>query len=102
MAGTAALWMALRLDSVWSTFIASLIAGVAVNGMHYTGMAAVRAHAAPGLTVSPSLTASAMGFLLPPLLGLSSVRFIFSALIALSPTPPHIPPAAPLTTPTPH
>jgi NO-binding membrane sensor protein with MHYT domain len=34
-----ALWMALRLDSVWSTFIASLVAGVAVNGMHDTGMA---------------------------------------------------------------
>src|ERR1044072_7582504 len=49
IAGTAALWMALRLDSVWSTFIASLIAGVAVNGMHYTGMAAVQAQAAPGL-----------------------------------------------------
>ena len=48
IAGTAALWMALRLDSVLSTFIASLIAGVAVNGMHYTGMAAVQAHAAPG------------------------------------------------------
>jgi NO-binding membrane sensor protein with MHYT domain len=86
IAGTAALWMALRLDSVWSTFIASLIAGVAVNGMHYTGMAAVRAQAAPGLTVSTSLTASAMGFLLPLILGLSSLGFIFSAVIALSPT----------------
>jgi len=86
IAGTAALWMALRLDSIWSTLIASLIAGVAVNGMHYTGMAAVRAHAAPGLTVSTSLTASAMGFLLPLILGLSSVGFIFSAVIALSPT----------------
>ena len=46
IAGTAALWMALRLNSLLSTFIASLIAGVAVNGMHYTGMAAVQAHAA--------------------------------------------------------
>jgi len=86
IAGTAALWAALRLDTVWSTFIASLIMGVAVNGMHYTGMAAVRAQAAPGLAVSTSLTASAMGFLLPLILGLSSVGFIFSAVIALSPT----------------
>jgi len=86
IAGTAALWMALRLDSVWSTLIASLIAGLAVDGMHYTGMAAVRAQAAPGLAVSTSLTASAMGFLLPLILGLSSVGFIFSAVIALSPT----------------
>jgi NO-binding membrane sensor protein with MHYT domain len=86
IAGTAALWMALRLDSVWSTFIASLIAGVAVNGMHYTGMAAVRAQAAPGLVVSTANTASAEGFLLPLILGLSTVGFIFSAVIALSPT----------------
>ena len=72
IAGTAALWMALRLDSVWSTFIASLIAGVAVNGMHYTGMAAVQAKAAPGLVVSTADTAGATAFLLPLILGLSA------------------------------
>jgi len=64
IAGTAALWAALRLDTVWSTLIASLIMGVAVSGMHYTGMAALRAHAAPGLAVSTSATASAAAFLL--------------------------------------
>ena len=86
IAGTAALWAALRLDTVWSTFIASLIMGVAVSGMHYTGMAALQVHAAPGLTVSTSATASAQAFLLPLILGLSSIGFIFSALIAVSPT----------------
>jgi NO-binding membrane sensor protein with MHYT domain len=86
IAGTAALWAALRLDTVWSTFIASLIMGIAVNGMHYTGMAAVSAQAAPGLAVSTAATASATGFLLPLILGLSSVGFVFSAVIALSPT----------------
>jgi NO-binding membrane sensor protein with MHYT domain len=87
IAGTAALWMALRLDSVWSTFVASLIAGMAVNGMHYTGMAAVHAQAAaPGLVVSTADTASASGFLLPLVIGLGSIGFIFSAVIALSPT----------------
>ena len=86
IAGTAALWMALRLDSVWSTFIASLIAGVAVNGMHYTGMAAVQAQAAPGLVVNTADSAGGMAFLLPLILGLSGVGFIFSAIIALSPT----------------
>ena len=86
IAGTAALWAALRLDTLWSTLIASLIMGVAVSGMHYTGMAALRAHAAPGLAVSTSATASAAAFLLPLILGLSSIGFIFSAVIALSPT----------------
>jgi len=87
IAGTAALWMALRLDSLLSTFVASLIAGVAVNGMHYTGMAAVHAQATnPGVLVSTADTASASSFLLPLILGLSSLGFIFSAVIALSPT----------------
>jgi NO-binding membrane sensor protein with MHYT domain len=85
-AGVAALWAALRLDSVWSTFVASLIMGVAVSGMHYTGMAALRVTADPGLTVNSSATASAGAFLLPLIIGLGSIGFIFSAVIALSPT----------------
>src|ERR1035438_7056529 len=36
VAGTAALWAALRLDTVWSTLVASAIMGVAVSGMHST------------------------------------------------------------------
>ena len=41
VAGTAALWAALRLATVGATLIASLIMGVAVSGMHYTGIAAM-------------------------------------------------------------
>ena len=54
--------------------------------MHYTGMAAVQAQAAPGLVVNTADTAGATAFLLPLILGLSAVGFIFSAVIALSPT----------------
>ncbi|HEY6279709.1 MAG TPA: MHYT domain-containing protein [Streptosporangiaceae bacterium] len=90
IAGTAALWAALRLDNLWSAIVASMIMGVAVSGMHYTGMAAVRAHAAPGLDVSYTATASAEAFLLPLILGLSAAGFIFSAAISLSPTPAEI------------
>jgi NO-binding membrane sensor protein with MHYT domain len=86
IAGTAALWAALRLDSLWSTIIASMIMGVAVSGMHYTGMAALRITPDPGLTVNTSATASATAFLLPLILGLSTLGFIFSAVIAMSPT----------------
>jgi NO-binding membrane sensor protein with MHYT domain len=86
IAGTAALWAALRLDTLWSTIVASMIMGVAVSGMHYTGMAALRVYPAPGVTVSTSATASALAFLLPLILGLSMVGFIFSTVIALSPT----------------
>jgi NO-binding membrane sensor protein with MHYT domain len=86
IAGTAALWAALRLDTLLSTIAASLIMGAAVSGMHYTGMAALRVYPEPGVTVSTAGTASALAFLLPLIIGLSTVGFIFSTVIALSPT----------------
>jgi len=86
IAGTAALWAALRLDSLWSAIAASLIMGIAVSSMHYTGMAALSVHTAPGLAVSYADTASAEGLLLPLILGLSCVGFIFSTVVSLSPT----------------
>ncbi len=86
IAGTAALWAALRLDTAWSAFGASLIMGVAVSGMHYTGMAALQVHAAPGLTANAQGGVSADTFLLPLLMGISSVRFILSIVISLAPT----------------
>ncbi|MCK2054215.1 MHYT domain-containing protein [Methylobacterium sp. 37f] len=39
-AATAALWLTLRQNSVWQTLIAASVMGIAVAGMHYTGMAA--------------------------------------------------------------
>jgi NO-binding membrane sensor protein with MHYT domain len=50
VAATAALWFTLVLESLALRFVAGLVMGVAVVGMHYTGMAAVRVsvdHAAP-------------------------------------------------------
>lgn len=50
VAATAALWFSLVLESPMLRFVAGLVMGVAVVGMHYTGMAAVRVavdHAAP-------------------------------------------------------
>jgi NO-binding membrane sensor protein with MHYT domain len=86
IAGTAALWAAVRLESAWSAFIASMIMGAAVSGMHYTGMAALRLHAAAGPAVTAPASASAAAFLLPLIIGISCTGFIFSAVIALSPT----------------
>jgi hypothetical protein len=63
-----------------------MIMGVAVSGMHYTGMAALRVHAAAGPAVTAPASASAAAFLLPLIVGISCTGFIFSAVIALSPT----------------
>jgi NO-binding membrane sensor protein with MHYT domain len=40
-AATAALWFTVRADSMLQRVLAGLVMGVAVTGMHYTGMAAV-------------------------------------------------------------
>lgn len=42
VAATVALWFTVTLRRGWLLFIAALIMGVAVNGMHYTGMYALR------------------------------------------------------------
>lgn len=40
-AATVALWLTFRPTSVWQKIVAALVMGLAVSGMHYTGMAAV-------------------------------------------------------------
>ncbi|MDB1088520.1 MHYT domain-containing protein [Streptomyces sp. ACA25] len=44
-AATAALWFAISVRRFSAAVVASLLMGVAVTGMHYTGMAAVSVHA---------------------------------------------------------
>ena len=41
VAATAALWLAFNLNKAWQMFAASIVMGIAVCGMHYTGMAAM-------------------------------------------------------------
>ena len=84
VAGSAALWAGLRVQGITSTLIASLIMGVAVTGMHYTGMAAMRVYPGSGSMAMSGL--SAMGFLLPLLIGVSIATFLMTLVIALSPT----------------
>jgi NO-binding membrane sensor protein with MHYT domain len=88
VAGTAALWAALRLATVGATLVASLIMGVAVSGMHYTGMAAMRVYGTqnPGMLASMSGGVSAQVFLLPLIVGISLLAFALTVVISLSPT----------------
>lgn len=83
VAGTAGLWAGTRVRSTAATLAASMIMGVAVTGMHYTGMAAMRVYSGPMPTMSGY---TAFDFLVPLLLGLSLVTFVLSVTISLSPT----------------
>src|SRR5205823_5169880 len=35
-----ALWLAFRTTAVWQRLLAAIVMGIAISGMHYTGMAA--------------------------------------------------------------
>ena len=83
VAGTAALWAGTRVRGIGATIGASLIMGVAVSGMHYTGMAAMQVTPGPMPTMSGS---TAFSFLVPLLLGVSLVTFVLTLTISLSPT----------------
>ncbi|MQS15068.1 hypothetical protein F7Q99_23085 [Streptomyces kaniharaensis] len=83
-AATAALWAAVTIRNVYAAAAASLIMGLAVSCMHYTGMAAVHIHVEPTRTGLDG--ASPMEFIFPIGVGLGSFLFLASAFVALSPT----------------
>ena len=83
VAGTAALVAGLRVQGVWSSFAVSLVMGVAVTGMHYTGMAAM--HVYPGGGTMTMSGYPADSFLFPLLLSASVLTFVLSLIIAMSP-----------------
>ena len=83
VAGTAALWAGTRVRSTRATIGASLIMGVAVSGMHYTGMAAMRVSMGSMAAMSGS---PAVSFLVPLLVGITIVTFAVTLVISLSPT----------------
>lgn len=63
VAATAALWFTVLFDSITLRVVAGLIMGVAVTGMHYTGMAAVSVNIDP--TAPPPSGAEVFTFLFP-------------------------------------
>jgi NO-binding membrane sensor protein with MHYT domain len=83
VAGTAALWAGTRVRGVGATIVASLIMGVAVTGMHYTGMAAMRVTHGSMPAMSGS---TGVSFLFPLVLGISLFTFALTLMIGLSPT----------------
>jgi NO-binding membrane sensor protein with MHYT domain len=94
VAGTAALWIGTWIRGSAATVGAALVMGVAVCGMHYTGMAALRVHegampsvavrAVSGVTAVSGATAAS--FLIPVLLVISLATFLLTLAISVSPS----------------
>ncbi|MER5834340.1 MHYT domain-containing protein [Streptomyces sp. NPDC002130] len=100
VAATAALWSAVTIRGFLMSLGASLVMGVAVSGMHYTGMAAVSVHvhdATGGTWAGESPTSLLLPMLLGPVvfLLLAGVVVMFDPLLVLGERPSARRPAAP-------
>lgn len=84
VAATVALWFTLTMHTPPAALGASLVMGVAVTAMHYTGMAAAHVHVDPGAPMPAG--ASGMDFVVPMTVLLGSYLFLAWAFVALSPT----------------
>ncbi len=83
VAATAALWATVRVRGARAVVAAALVMGVAVTGMHYTGVAAMRVTLNPNMPVASGITASVMIPLVIMAVGVVSVMTVF--VLALSP-----------------
>ncbi|MFJ4561851.1 MHYT domain-containing protein [Streptomyces massasporeus] len=99
-AATAALWSAVTIRGFLTSLGASLVMGVAVSGMHYTGMAAVSVHvhdSTGGTWAGDSPTSLLLPMLLGPVvfLLLAGVVVMFDPLLVLGERSPAQRPDAP-------
>ncbi|MGW0614687.1 MHYT domain-containing protein [Streptomyces sp. NPDC002788] len=83
-AATAALWAAVTIRGLLTSLGASLVMGVAVSGMHYTGMAAVSVHV-HDMTAGTFAGDSPMSLLLPMLLGPVVFLLLAGAVVMFDP-----------------
>jgi NO-binding membrane sensor protein with MHYT domain len=83
VAATVAIWLALTVSRPSIIFVSALVMGIAVNGMHFTGMTAMSVHEdAP----TASLTGATASSLLVPI-GLAVVFGLFGLVYALVAAP---------------
>ena len=82
-AATAALWFVMNVRGIPATVGACMVMGVAVTGMHYTGMAAMKMYAAPTV-VREGMSASQL--LVPLLCGIGVCTLVMLFVAGLGPT----------------
>ncbi|WP_306321396.1 MULTISPECIES: MHYT domain-containing protein [unclassified Streptomyces] len=81
VAATAALWAAVAVRGFLASLGASVVMGVAVTGMHYTGMAAVDVHLTHGVYGGGSSAVSVLALLIGPLV----VLVLAAAIVMFDP-----------------
>ena len=90
LAATAALWFTVAADRLWLRLLAGLVMGVAVTGMHYTGMAAVRVNLD---TTAPAPAGVEVFTFLLPVFVVSAIALAGTITVVLMAVPAEPPPA---------
>jgi NO-binding membrane sensor protein with MHYT domain len=84
VAATVALWFTVTLRSWGAITVAALIMGIAVCGMHYTGMAALRVRLDPGQEVVRGI--DPIGFMIPVIMAAFVVLTVLLVAVITGPT----------------
>ncbi|MEV4113594.1 MHYT domain-containing protein [Nonomuraea sp. NPDC049695] len=84
VAATVALWFTLRVKKTIWIALAALVMGVAVSGMHYTGIYAMRVTVDP--EPGPVSGADALDFLVPLMTVISLITLTMLLMVILSPS----------------
>ncbi|MFD4353407.1 MHYT domain-containing protein [Nocardia sp. NPDC058519] len=82
VASIAALWFALHIHGIVATMGAALLMGVAVTGMHYTGMFSMSAHTSAHVAHASGATAAQL--LTPLIIGISMVTMILLMQVGIT------------------
>ena len=83
VAATVAIWLTLTVTKPAVIFVSALVMGVAVNGMHFTGMSAMSVHETQ--PTGPLAGAAASSLLIP--IGLAVIFGVFGLAYALAAAP---------------
>lgn len=86
VAATAGLWLSAKVHTLAAGIGATLIMGIAVSGMHYTGMAAMHAEVVRGGMVVPDGGVSASALLGPLIIGVTISTILLLLVIGVAPS----------------
>lgn len=82
VAATVALWFSMRVRGHWATTAAALVMGLAIGGMHYTGMAALQVRDDQTRVLPPGV--SAFDLLLPLIVIIGVIGVLLLVTVGLS------------------
>jgi NO-binding membrane sensor protein with MHYT domain len=86
VAATAGLWLSAKVRNFAAGAGAMLIMGVAVSGMHYTGMSAMRAEVVTGTVIVPDGGVSVAALLGPLIIGVTISTILLLLVVGLAPS----------------